>query len=133
VFALCPFFVVVDTEGGEVEAVQNLAAMQVGSAAGISSAKLVGNAGAQAVVTMQLGTNEFCVLEQMGIEVYQGVNDTVEENIKLLEEGKLVKMGLSECEQKGMPGQETEGILPEEKIEPELNVPPEGKTVKGKK
>jgi predicted Fe-Mo cluster-binding NifX family protein len=59
--------------------------------AGISSAKLVIDAGAQVVLTGNCGPNAHRTLSATGMELYIGVTGTVAEVVELFKSGKLVK------------------------------------------
>lgn len=77
-FGRCPYFVVVDTETGEHEDIPNTAA-ESGSGAGIGAASAVAKAGAEAVLTGNVGPNAVRALQQLGIKVYQTPGGTVKE------------------------------------------------------
>jgi predicted Fe-Mo cluster-binding NifX family protein len=56
---------------------------------GIKTARMVGNEGAEAIISGSVGPNAFEVLPQLSIKAYQMVPGTVEENLTLLSQGKL--------------------------------------------
>jgi len=93
-FGRCPFFMIVEIEDKKIKdsnAINNTAMMQ-GGGAGITAAQVVGNAGAEAVIAVNYGPRAFGVLSELGIEMYQGVQGTVKENVQQLIEGKLKKL-----------------------------------------
>ncbi len=93
-FGRCSYFIIVEIEGKEIKsnkAIENTAMMQ-GSGAGITAAQVVGNEDVDAVIGINLGPRAFSVLEQLGIEIYQGIQGTVKENVQQFVEGKLLKL-----------------------------------------
>ena len=89
-FGRCPFFAVVEAEGGEIKSfrvVRNEAA-SMGGGAGISAAQTVANERPDAVITVNMGPRAFDVLSRLGIKIYRG-SGTVESAVKDLLEGKL--------------------------------------------
>lgn len=94
VFGRCPYFVVVEVEDSKivsVKAIENTGVAQRGGA-GISAAQLVANEKVGVVITIAVGPRAFGVLGQLEIEVYTGVQGTVEENVKAFLDGKLEKL-----------------------------------------
>jgi len=93
-FGRCPYFVIVEIEEKEIKSskvIENTAMMQ-GGGAGITAAQIVGNEGVNAVIGTNLGPRAFGVLEQLRIEIYQGIQGTVKENIQQFIDGKLSKL-----------------------------------------
>ena len=80
-FGRCQYFVFVDSETLEFEAVRNTAASATGGA-GIQAAQTVANHGAQLVVTGNVGPNAYQALSAAGIPIVTGVTGTVREAIK---------------------------------------------------
>jgi predicted Fe-Mo cluster-binding NifX family protein len=87
-FGRCRHFVFVDTDGDDCEAVENRNA-GLGGGAGIQSAQLVAEKGAEAVLTGNCGPNAFQVLAAAGVSVFTGVGGTVEEAVQSLRNGEL--------------------------------------------
>ncbi|MBW3002788.1 NifB/NifX family molybdenum-iron cluster-binding protein [Candidatus Woesearchaeota archaeon] len=93
-FGRCPFFMIVEIEDKKIKdskPIKNEAMMQ-GGGAGITAAQVVGNAGAEAVIAVNYGPRAFGVLSELDIEMYQGVQGTVKENVQQLIDGKLEKL-----------------------------------------
>ena len=91
IFGRCPYFVIVDVENGKIlssKAVENTAANQRGGA-GITSAEVVGNSGAEIVIAQALGPRAFGVLTQLGIKIYVGIGGSVMDNIEAYQKGEL--------------------------------------------
>ena len=88
-FGRAAYFVFVDTDTMEGESVANPNVSAVGGA-GIQSAQLVAERGAQVVITGHLGPNAASALAAAGVDVILGVQGmTVKEAVEAFKEGKL--------------------------------------------
>jgi len=87
-FGRCSYFVIVDTETMEYEAVPNLS---VGAAhgAGIQAAQLVASKGVEAVLTGNMGPNAFSALSAAGVQVVTGAGGTVRDTLERFKRGEL--------------------------------------------
>jgi predicted Fe-Mo cluster-binding NifX family protein len=92
VFGRCPFYVFVESETLEFEAVSNPAMNQPGGA-GIQAAQFVVNQGAQVVLTGNLGPNAFDVLQAAGIQGYLVEGGTIRDAVEAYSAGQLRAMG----------------------------------------
>lgn len=88
VFGRCPYYLFVDTESMEFEAVANPAISAPGGA-GIQAAQFVADQGAKAVLTGNVGPNAFNVLQAAGVQVFTVTGGTVEEAVEAYKEGRL--------------------------------------------
>ena len=94
-FGRCPYFVIIEIDEKEkkiknVKAIENTAAGQFGGA-GITASQLVANEKVNAVITTNLGPRAFQVLNQLGIEIYQG-QGKIKSVVEKFMEGKLEKI-----------------------------------------
>ncbi len=89
-FGRAAYFVVVDTETMDFAVIDNENVAAAGGA-GISSAKVVIDAGAEAVLTGNCGPNAQRTLSVAGIKLYTGVTGTVAEAVELFKGGKLTE------------------------------------------
>jgi predicted Fe-Mo cluster-binding NifX family protein len=80
-FGRCRYFVIVDPDTLEYEALENTSQMASGGA-GIASAQLVAGKGVQSVLTGNCGPNAYQTLEAAGIEVITGVSGGVRDAIE---------------------------------------------------
>lgn len=87
-FGRCKFFLVIDTETMEFEAVENMNAA-LGGGSGIQSAQLMSEKEVAAVLTGNCGPNAFDVFSQAGIDVIVGVNGNVGNAVKQFIAGEL--------------------------------------------
>ena len=87
-FGRCPYFVIVDSETMEFEAVSNIAVGSM-SGAGIQAAQTVASKGARVVLTGNIGPNAFQALSAAGIKVVTGAIGNVEEVVKKYKRGEL--------------------------------------------
>jgi len=88
-FGRAPYFMIVDVESGEETFVANEGATS-GSGAGIKAAQAVVDSKVSAMITPRIGKNAADVINASGITIYQSVNESITDNLKLLSEEKLV-------------------------------------------
>lgn len=88
-FGRGPYFVIVDTETGEFQAVDNEQNLNAAQGAGIQSAQCVAKHGAEAVLTGHCGPKAFHALTAGEIKVYLGLTGTVGEAVEQFKAGKL--------------------------------------------
>ncbi len=87
-FGRCAYFVVVDPETMQFEAIDNANGPSA-HGAGIATAQMVAESGATVVLTGNCGPNAFQALEAAGIEVVTGVSGTVGQAIDGYKEGRF--------------------------------------------
>ncbi|MFW6111218.1 MAG: NifB/NifX family molybdenum-iron cluster-binding protein [Thermoproteota archaeon] len=87
-FGRAPYFIIVNPETMEFEAVDNQSA-GVMSGAGIQAAQTVANKGAELVITGNVGPNAFRALSSAGIKIVVGADSTVRESIENYKKGTL--------------------------------------------
>jgi predicted Fe-Mo cluster-binding NifX family protein len=85
-FGRCRYFIVVNPETLEFEAVDNADAMSSGGA-GISAAQAIASKGVEAVLTGNCGPNAYQVLSPAGIKVITGVSGKVKDVVAEYELG----------------------------------------------
>lgn len=89
-FGRCAFFIFIDSETMEFEAVDN-AALSTAGGAGIKAGTLVSERNAQAVLTGSAGPNAYQVLAAAGIDVYTGVTGSIADVVRAFNAGELQK------------------------------------------
>lgn len=88
-FGRCPYFLIVDSETEEFEAIENTAG-QAFRGAGISAAQMIVNKGVGAVIAGNFGPNAVNVLSSSGIKIFGGVAGiTVKEALEQYKKGEL--------------------------------------------
>jgi predicted Fe-Mo cluster-binding NifX family protein len=87
-FGRCQYFVIVDTDSMEFEALENPNIMASGGA-GIQSAQLVAEHGAEVVLTGNCGPNAYQTFQAAGVGVIVGVSGTVRAAIEKYKSGQL--------------------------------------------
>ena len=87
-FGRCPYFIFVDTDTMEFEAVPNPYVSAMGGA-GIQAAQLVANKGATAVLSGAFGPNAAQTLSAVGVQMYPNVMGTVREAVERFKRGEL--------------------------------------------
>ncbi|MBW1645010.1 MAG: NifB/NifX family molybdenum-iron cluster-binding protein [Deltaproteobacteria bacterium] len=85
-FGRCQYFIIVDPETGEFEALANEFQGAAGGA-GTQAGQLMASKGVQAVLTGNCGPNAFAVLQDAGIQVITGVSGTVSEVVERYRQG----------------------------------------------
>lgn len=87
-FGRCMFFLIVDTETMQFEAMEN-PNIALGGGAGIQSAQLMSEKGVKTVLTGNCGPNAFNVFGQAGIQVVVGVSGSVRHAVEQFKSGTL--------------------------------------------
>jgi len=87
-FGRCQYFVFVDPDTLQFEAIGNENVM-AGGGAGIQSAQFVANKGAEAVITGNVGPNASTTLGAAGMKIFLGATGTVREAVQMFKSGQL--------------------------------------------
>ncbi len=87
-FGRCQYFIIVETDSMEYEAVSNASAMATGGA-GIQAAQNVAGMGVEAVITGNVGPNAFQTLSASGIKIVTGANGIVRDAVERYKKGEL--------------------------------------------
>lgn len=87
-FGRASYFLVIDTETMNFEAVSNTA-QAAGSGAGIAAAQIISDKGASALLTGVVGPNAFSALRAAKIKIYEGLtgNETVKGAVEGFKQG----------------------------------------------
>ena len=92
-FGRAGYFVVVNPDTMEFEAVDNKQNLQAFSGAGVQAAQIVAEQGVSAVLTGNCGPNAFRTLKAADIKVFAGASGTVKEAITAYKSGSLTPAG----------------------------------------
>ena len=87
-FGRCQYFLIVDPDTMQFEALENTGALASGGA-GISTAQMIAGKGVEAVLTGNCGPNAFQVLSAAGIKVVTGASGRVQDAIQAYRSGHL--------------------------------------------
>lgn len=87
-FGRCQYFVIVDTETGSFEVMENSAAGATGGA-GVRAAEMLNDRKVDALITGNVGPNAIQGLKSSGIKVYTGASGTVQDAVNALKNGDL--------------------------------------------
>ena len=91
-FGRCPYFVIVDSETMQFEAIPNMASGATGGA-GIQAAQTIASKGVEVVITGNVGPNAFQALSATGIRIVTAALGTVKEVIEKYKNGELRETG----------------------------------------
>ncbi|MBS3813129.1 MAG: NifB/NifX family molybdenum-iron cluster-binding protein [Candidatus Acetothermia bacterium] len=89
-FGRCDYFVIVDPETLDYEAIPNQSKNAIGGA-GPAAAQTVAGSGVTAILTGNVGPNAYRALSSAGIEIYTGSSGTVKDAVRDFNEGNLSK------------------------------------------
>ncbi|HUX48564.1 MAG TPA: NifB/NifX family molybdenum-iron cluster-binding protein [Dehalococcoidia bacterium] len=87
-FGRCQYFIIVDPQSMEFEAVDNSNAMASGSA-GISTAQMIASKGVEMVLTGNCGPNAYQTLSAAGVQVITGVSGRIKDAVEAFKAGKF--------------------------------------------
>ena len=87
-FGRCAYFLIIDTDTMQLEAIEN-PNIALGGGAGIQSAQLMSEEGVTTVLTGNCGPNAFNVFGQAGIQVIVGVSGPVRNAVEQFKTGAL--------------------------------------------
>lgn len=90
-FARAPFMVVIDSETGDAETIDNTAA-SAGHGAGIQAAQTVTRMGAEVLLTAHCGPKAFEVLAAANVKVFGFGGGTVSEAVDAWKAGQLAQL-----------------------------------------
>jgi len=85
-FGRCPYFLIIDTDTMQFEAIEN-PNIALGGGAGIQSAQLMSEKGVAAVLTGNCGPNAFNVFGQAGVQVIVGLSGPVRNAVEQFKTG----------------------------------------------
>lgn len=88
-FGRATYFLIIDTDSGVLEVVENTAAAG-GQGAGIGAAQIVSDKGADRVLTGRVGPNALKAFQESGIKLFEGVSaqETVKEALARFKKGE---------------------------------------------
>ncbi len=89
-FGRAAYFIIVDTETMQYEAIIN-DNVQAAGGAGVNSAQSITQAGAEAVLTGNCGPNAERTLSVANVKLYTGVSGTVKQAVEAFKAGKLTE------------------------------------------
>ena len=94
-FGRAPWFLLIDPqdEGEEVEAIENRQNLNAAQGAGVQAAQTAADAGADWVLTGNVGPKAFRGLSAAGIKVAAGVGGTVREALEKFRRGEIDESG----------------------------------------
>ena len=94
-FGRAPYFLITDEKGEKVEIIKNTGVEAMGGA-GITAAQVVVSAGAQVVITGNLGPRAFDVLEASGVKMITGIfGISAKQALEKYQKGELKETGQS--------------------------------------
>ena len=87
-FGRCQYFVIVDPETMESEAVEN-SSVAAGGGAGISAAQTIAGKGVEVLLTGNCGPNAYETLSAAGVQVISGVSGSVKDVVEGYKSGRF--------------------------------------------
>ena len=87
-FGRCPYFIIVDTDTSEFEAIQNPNVNGMGGV-GVQSGQFMSKKQVKAVLTGNVGPNAFRTLQAAEIDIIAGISGSVKEALEKYKSGEL--------------------------------------------
>jgi predicted Fe-Mo cluster-binding NifX family protein len=87
-FGRCRYFIIVDNETFEFEAIENPNIDGMGGI-GIQSAQLIARENVKVVITGNVGPNAFRTLQAAGVDIFTGASGSVKEQIEKYNKGEF--------------------------------------------
>jgi predicted Fe-Mo cluster-binding NifX family protein len=88
-FGRAQYFIVVETDSGEFEVVDNQQNLNAPQGAGIQAGSIVAERNAEVLITGHCGPNAFRTLSAAGVKVVVGAEGTVAETLEKFKNGEL--------------------------------------------
>lgn len=85
-FGRCQYYIIIDPDTMQFEAVENSSMMAAGGA-GIAAAQMIANKGAQAVLTGNCGPNAYQTLSAAGLQVITRVSGRIQDAVQAYKAG----------------------------------------------
>jgi predicted Fe-Mo cluster-binding NifX family protein len=90
-FGRCRYFIIVNLESGEFDAIDN-DALSRAHGAGIRAAQTVASAGVDTVITGSVGPNAYPALQNAGIRIMTAASGTVRDVVESYKSGSLIEV-----------------------------------------
>jgi predicted Fe-Mo cluster-binding NifX family protein len=91
-------FVLFDSETASADYLDNSGQQDSTKGTGVKAAQLIAKAGAEVLITGQLGPNAAQVLRKSGIKIYACTSGTVREAVQALQENALEELGADDIQ-----------------------------------
>jgi predicted Fe-Mo cluster-binding NifX family protein len=88
-FGRAEYFVIMDTDTGEISAIDNAQNVTAAQGAGVQAAERIVNTGVRAVITGHCGPKAFRALSAAGVAVFTNAHGSVPSALAQFEAGKL--------------------------------------------
>lgn len=98
-FGRSPGFILFDTDTQNVQYLDNAPQQNLSQGAGIQTAQMIAEAGAQVVITGQVGPKAAQVLDQFKIKIHACAGGTVREALQALDQNALKAFSLDDAAQ----------------------------------